>query len=51
MARHKRERNARKKKSFEHRYGMTAKEWAIFKRTQPKEEVVKIREKAKKMLL
>ncbi len=47
---YKRQRNERKKKSHEQRYGMKAKEWAKFKKTATKEEVLEVRARAKKML-
>jgi hypothetical protein len=50
MAKNKRQRNERKKKSHEQRYGMTAKEWSNFKKTATKEEVLAIRVRALKML-
>jgi len=43
-------RNKRKKESHNKRYGMTAKEWSNFKKKATKEEILSIKEKAKRML-
>lgn len=43
-------RNKRKTDSFKARYGMTRGEWAEFKRKSTSEEVLVIRNKARKLL-